>query len=121
MRILGVHGVGSPVPGWLLDLLAGESAKRRKNEPLIREDLILSGIPYPRARDERDSTEIVEVNWSDIHRPLYGFVGVAWHFLLLLSSMLTVPLSQCPPTAPGRSLLWAYRVTFEGFLFWNFL
>jgi hypothetical protein len=113
MRIILVHGVGNPKLGSLLDPVAQQVGHKFQ-----RADLILGDRDYPRVTADGHVTEILEVNWADLRRPISGAPGALRHLVWLISSMLTVPRRLCPEEKFTYKVLAGYEFVFQAIIFW---
>jgi hypothetical protein len=119
--LVAVHGVGNPAPGELLELLTKAAAAQGLTDPFLREDLLLGGTIYPRVHGSLKIAEIIEVNWSDLRRPLRNPIGILHHLLALIAAMLSVATENSSPPTRSWSFVAGYRLFFEAFAFWGAL
>jgi hypothetical protein len=88
-----VHGVGDATSGDILKDLSSIGEAGLNKAELSREDVVLNGVSYARARcrgiriGNALVTEIIEANWADILRPPGGKIGLLECFLRLYFAM----------------------------------
>jgi hypothetical protein len=117
MRLVAVHGVGNPPVGSILSSLA-QHPRDGRYTTFTRTSLIVAGQEYAIAESEDNRSTILEVNWADLRRPMRNPIGVLKHLLLLMSAMLTVPVSLCRRGTLAFRFLVLYAAVFETFIFW---
>jgi hypothetical protein len=98
-KIVVVHGVGSPDLGSVIGGVTGTDSQLYD-----KSSLSLNGITYPTlSKTGAADLTLIEVNWSDIKRPLSSAISIARNFVALLVAMLF--LSQhWPADNNGRRL-----------------
>ncbi len=118
--LIAIHGVGAPKPGEILDELLSVPHSVIPMPLYTRADLASEGLTIPCAQATRATQfdTLVELNWTDVAKPLGGVIGVVRHLFLLVLAML-----KAQPGRPGHedAQTWterAYRVCFETFFVW---
>jgi hypothetical protein len=88
--IVGIHGVGDPAPGEVVQLMS-LGAARISQVPFERRDLVVGGVRYARLQQARPAgLDLVEVNWADLPSRRKTLLGVLQYVFSLLVAMLSV-------------------------------
>src|SRR5688500_623338 len=88
--LIGIHGVGAPKPGDILDELLRVPPTAVPLPSYTRIDLASEGrtIPCAQATATAPFDTLVELNWTDVGKPVGGSLGVIRHLFLLVLAML---------------------------------
>jgi hypothetical protein len=122
--ILAVHGVGDFANGDVIGEIAGRPSFARRDD-YHRLTVIARGHRYTLLMDshaEPAQPRLMEVNWSDVRRPMPNAIGLLRHFVIVLMTLTRIGVngayrsrSLCRPLWCGPPCLWLV----EGLLVWS--